>query len=284
MKLKQYYQLVKPGIIYGNMLTATAGFLFASRWHIKVVPFLSMLVGTSLVIAAACTYNNVMDKDIDSKMKRTQKRALVRGDISVKSALVYASLLVVVGFAILSFGVNARVVGIGIVGFIDYIVFYGWSKRHSPWSTIIGSISGATPILAGYVAFTNKIDVNGLLLFASMIVWQMPHFYAIAMYRHDEYAAAHLPVLTVSRGSHAARIRILAYIAVYSLVTATLSIYGRAGYTYAIIMELLILVWLYRGVRKYALDDIAWGKSMFLFSLIVMLGFSASVALGSILA
>jgi len=100
--LKAYYQLTKPGIIYGNILTATAGFLFATKLrHIHIGLLLATLIGTALVIAAACVFNNYIDRGIDKKMARTKKRALVQGAIPARNALVYATVLVLAGFGVL---------------------------------------------------------------------------------------------------------------------------------------------------------------------------------------
>jgi len=198
--LKAYYRLTKPGIIYGNLLTAAAGFLFASKWHIVPGLFAATLAGTSLVIAAACVYNNYIDRNIDKRMARTKKRALVQGTISGKHALIFATMLGVLGFALLLAYTNTLVTVIGVIAFIDYVVLYGISKRRSVYGTIVGSISGAAPIVAGYVAVTNQFDLGALLLFFILVYWQMPHFYGIAMYRFDDYKAAGIPVLPVQKG------------------------------------------------------------------------------------
>jgi protoheme IX farnesyltransferase len=280
-----YYRLTKPGIVYGNLLTIIAGFLFASKWHIVLKLFASTVVGMALVIAAACVYNNFIDRGIDKRMARTKKRALVRGEISGSSALTFASVLLVVGFFMLAMWTNALVVWAAVIGFVDYVVLYGWSKRTTPLSTLVGSVSGSAPIVAGYVAASNHFDASALILFLIMTFWQMPHFYAIGMYRFDDYKAAGLPVLPVARGANITKRHIVAYIVAFLCANAALTIFGKAGITYAIVVCGLSLVWLARGRDgfRHHKDDAVWAKKMFLFSLIVVTTFSAILSVGSLL-
>jgi protoheme IX farnesyltransferase len=281
-KLKAYYYLTKPGIIYANVITAVAGYLFGSQWHIDAGALLGVTIGTSLVIAGACTYNNILDIRIDTQMKRTQNRALVTGAISRRAAGLYASLLVSLGFAILAWFTNLTVFIIGLIGLIDYVVLYGWAKRHSSISTIVGSVSGSTSIVAGYCAATGSFDAAALLLFAILTIWQMPHFYAIAMYRKTDYAAASLPLMPLRRRDTIVRVRILAYIVALILSSILLTTAGYAGWVCMVILVVLSGWWLLLGLKNYRLPAKAWGKQMFLFSLAVNLGISLAVAIGSV--
>ena len=117
---RNYYNLTKPGIIYGNLLTAAAGFLLASTGHIDLVSFAAILAGTALVIGSACVCNNVIDRDIDSRMARTRKRALVSGVIKPWQALLYALVLGAAGVAILALWTNWLTVGVGVFAFAIY--------------------------------------------------------------------------------------------------------------------------------------------------------------------
>ncbi len=279
-----YYALTKPGIVYGNVLTATAGFLLASKFHIDIWIFVSLLVGMSLVIAASCVCNNYLDRDIDKKMLRTKNRALANGAIRARSALVFAAVLFVVGVAILSWGTNALVVWIGVVGVLDYIVLYGYAKRHSSLGTLVGSISGAMPIVAGYVAASGHIDAATIILFAMLTFWQMPHFYAIALHRSKDYRAARLPVLPIVRGSNRTKLSILVYIVLFIGSSSLLTIFDYTGWLYLVAVSAVGVAWLVRGVRNfYVQSDEAWGRGMFFFSLKVIMVLSVSVSLGAIL-
>src|SRR5665213_109625 len=129
MAIKAYYQLVKPGIVYANAMAAAAGFFLASRGHVVLLRLVAVLVGTSLVVAAGCVFNNYIDREIDKKMKRTKKRALVSGLVSGRKALLYGVVLVLVGFAALVSGTNWQTVGVGLLGLIFYVVVYSFGKR-----------------------------------------------------------------------------------------------------------------------------------------------------------
>ncbi|HEY5442556.1 MAG TPA: heme o synthase [Candidatus Saccharimonadales bacterium] len=281
---KVYYQLTKPGIIYGNLLTAAAGYLLASKWQIEWRAFLGLLAGISLVIASACVFNNYLDRGLDEKMQRTRRRALVTGQIAGPQALIYAAFLGVIGFALLIGYTNGLTVAIGAGAFVDYIVLYGVAKRRSVYGTLVGSISGAAPVVAGYCTFTDRFDGGAVILFLILVFWQMPHFYAIALYRLKDYKAAGLPVWPVARGARSAKVQILLYVAGFIIVNLALSVFGYAGVVYAVVMTLLGGYWLWRGLKGFQADsDRRWGRSMFLQSLTIILGLSIMLALGPLL-
>jgi protoheme IX farnesyltransferase len=281
-KFKLYYNLTKPGIIYGNSISAAAGFLLASGLEnsFNIWLMLATLAGTSLIIACGCVINNYIDRDIDKKMARTQKRAIVSGQISGRNAITYGIALGIVGFLTLIFFTNWLVVVIGAIGLFSYLVLYSIGKRETVHGTLIGSISGSTPIIAGYCAVTGSFDMAALLLFLSMAFWQMPHFYAIAMYRAKDYASAGLPVLPVKKGILVTKIQILTYIAIFALVVVQLTFYGYTGYTFLIGMLAVSLYWFYKGVKGFKTKDSSkWGRGMFGISLIVLLTFCALLSL-----
>jgi heme o synthase len=277
-RLRAYYYLTKPGIIQGNSMAALAGFLFASGRSIHWLLLAESLAGIALVIASACVYNNYIDRGIDAKMARTKRRALVKGSISGRSALIYATVLGTAGFGLLAYFTTVPTVALGIIGFVDYIVFYGISKRHSTLGTLVGSISGAVPPAAGYTAVTGHFDTAALLLFLVMVFWQMPHFFGIAMYRHDDYRDAGMPVLPVAKGMNTAKLQTLAYMAAFTVAVPLLTLLGYAGITYAVVSLLLGICWLWRGVRNLkTADDRQWGRHTFLFSLLVLTGWCAAL-------
>lgn len=277
---KKYYQLTKPGIIYGNLLTAIGGFLFASQGDIDLWLMAAVVSGTAFVIGSACVVNNYLDRKLDARMARTKKRALVDGAISVRSALAFAVVLGLAGFLILVFGTNAITVVVGTIGYVDYLVLYSFAKRRSTFGTLVGSIAGATAVTAGYTAVTGRFDGGALILFLIMAVWQMPHFYAIATFRRSDYAAAGLPVLPVKKSALSVKRRIIAYICAYLVAVAALTVFDFASYTYLVVMLLLGLNWLRLGLQGFkATDDVAWARKMFGFSLVVLLGFSALISL-----
>ncbi len=242
------------------------------------------ILGLGLIIASACVFNNYIDRGIDEKMARTKNRALVVNQISPLSALVFASILGLIGFLTIGIFVNNLVLSLCAIAFVFYVVIYGWAKRNTVHGTLIGSIPGAIPPLVGYCAVTNRLDTSALFLFLILVFWQMPHFYAIAIYRYKDYKAAGLPVLPVSRGMAKTKRQILVYIAGFSLACIGLFIYGDMGYVYLIGSIALGSYWLWQGVRfSESLRADIWGRKMFFTSLIVNLGISFLIAVGSFL-
>ncbi len=282
--LKDYYRLAKPGIVYSNVFTTLVAYLYASRWNIVPIPFLATIIGLGLVIGSACVFNNYLDRDIDRKMARTKNRALVSGAISMHDAIVYGIFLALVGFFLLLTQVNILTAALAFVGLIFYVVIYGLAKRASHWGTVVGSVSGAVPIVVGYVAVTARLDATALLLFLILVVWQMPHFYAIAMYRLNDYIAAGIPILPAQKGARTTKIHIVAYIVAFTIAAALLTISAHAGYAYLVVVSLIGLAWLYRAIMGFkTLDDTKWARQLFLFSLVVLVVFSVMLSVAAIL-
>ncbi|HEV2412530.1 MAG TPA: heme o synthase [Candidatus Saccharimonadales bacterium] len=281
--LKDYYELAKPERTYANIMTAGAGFLLASRWHINWALLVYLLVGTSLVIGSACVVNNYIDREIDKKMARTKKRPLAVGRIPLWNAITYAVILGVVGFGILALYVNWLVVAMGVIAYIDYVVLYGIAKRKSTYGTIVGSVSGSMSMAAGYVAVSGRIDGAAVLLFAIMTLWQMPHFYSIAMYRLKDYTAAGIPVLPSKIGMRNTKIRIILYIIAFMVASMLLTAFGYANDIYFTIAAAVSVYWLWQGLQTFeAAKDEPWARKMFFTSLTVLTVLCLGIAIGSI--
>lgn len=268
---KLYYQLTKPGIIYGNAITAIAGFLLASRNNVDPKLFIAMLVGLSLIIASACVFNNYYNRAMDAKMERTKNRALAKGSIATRSAIFFAIILLTLGVITLYFHTTNSALFAALLGFIVYVFIYTPLKRRTVYGTLIGAVAGATPPVVGYTAITNRLDAGAIILFLILVFWQMPHFYSIAIYRLKDYATAEVPVLPIKSGVHATKIQILIYIILFILAAASLSYFKFAGYTYLSVSMLLGLAWLGYAVRGFKVsDDTLWAKKMFRYSLVVI--------------
>lgn len=282
--IKSYYYLTKPGIIYGNLITAVAGFLLASGWNINLVLFGATILGTGLVIASSCVINNYIDRGIDSKMKRTQKRAFVTGKISKEKGLTFASILGILGFGILILYTNSLVVWSGVIAMFSYVVVYGYFKRKSPVSTLVGTIPGAMSLVAGYLAVIGKIDFGAVLLFLIMVFWQLPHFYAIGIFRLKDYKEAGLPILPVVRGVHLTKIHMLLCMVLFLVSTIYLTLNGITGNVFLIAMVILGGYWIFLGIKGFkAPDDAKWARKVFGFSLIILMSMSVLMSLNVVL-
>jgi protoheme IX farnesyltransferase len=279
------YRLTKPGVLYGNALTTVAGFLLASKGHFEPELFLATVAGSTLIIASATTINNYLDRDIDRLMERTKNRELVAGLVKPRDALIFSILLGFAGVALLVTYVSWLVAAIGLVGFVDYVFFYGaFAKRRSWHGTLVGSISGAIPILAGYVAAAGGFDLGAWLVFAVLFFWQMPEFYSIAIYRRKEYEAAGVPVVTVVKTVAYTKLQILMYIIAFSLAALALPVFEYTGLVYAGVMATLCLYWIWLGIKgRQTTDNDKWARKMFRFSLIILLVFCFLISVDNFL-
>lgn len=280
--LRAYYMLAKPGIVYGNLISVAAGCVLASSvYGFDLVVVVVTLVAIGLVMASGCVFNNYLDRGIDKHMARTQGRALVVGNISVVAALVYGTLLAATGLGLLALYTNLLTAGLGVLALVWYVIVYGIAKRTSVFGTLVGSVAGALPPAAGYTAVSGVFDEGAAIIFLILTFWQMPHFYAIAMYRLKDYKAASIPVLPAKYGMRATKVQIIWFIAAYMFAAALLWVYGYAGYIYLVVVLALGAVWFWRGLQGFRqTDDVAWAKKMFGFSLWVLLGTSVMIAAG----
>ena len=270
--LKKYIFLTKPGILFGNFVTTLGGYFLATQGSVDFLLLLLTLLGTTLVVASGCVINNVIDQDIDHKMQRTQNRALVKKTISVPVAYIFALVLGLFGFSILWFWVNAYAFLFAVIGFVVYVGFYSlWTKRTTIHQTIVGSISGASPPVIGYTAVTGQFDVAALLIFIGYALWQMPHSWAIAIYRFDDYKNAGIPILPVARSIYRTKVESLIYVILFSIAMNALFIFGYTNWVYLIIINFLCIYWLYLAVIGFkAENDQVWAKKFFLFSVILI--------------
>ncbi len=295
MKMKYYYELTKSGLIFGNLITVIAGFLLGTRISqgfgggisINLRLFLATLVGIFLVMASGCVFNNYIDRNIDAKMERTKHRALVKGHVSARAALIFAGALGVAGFLILVVFTNTFATIAALIGFVFYVFVYSmWGKRHTVYGTFIGAISGAMPSVVGYTAASGRIDMTALIVFLIMLTWQMPHFFAIAIRREDDYAAAKIPVMPVKYGIHRTKFSMLIYIVEFIIATSLLFIFGYAGRVYFAIALILGIAWITFGVRGFLIFTASanrqWARQMFFLSLIVMVVLFITIAVGAI--
>lgn len=271
--LKKYWQVAKPGIVIGNLISVAGGFFLASKGSIDLMLFFYAALGVSLVVASGCVFNNFIDRDIDTLMERTRDRALVQGLISPRAALIYASVLGLLGIFVLLFGTNIIDVTVVLVGFIIYVGVYSLSlKRNSVHGTLIGSLAGAMPPVVGYCAVSQQFDLGAAILLLIFSIWQMPHSYAIAIFRFNDYRAASIPVLPVAKTIQSAKHQILLYLIAFNLATPLLYLAGYTGIWYLIITSAFGLYWLYiawAGLKTK--EDTAWAKKVFFTSILIVM-------------
>ncbi|MFA0415062.1 heme o synthase [Vibrio renipiscarius] len=280
MTLNHYIQLTKPGIIRGNLVAAAAGFFLASQGQIDWLMFAAVCIGTSLIVASGCVFNNYVDRDIDAKMKRTCQRELVQKTVPVSHALILASVLGLAGFLSLYLFTSMMAFAFGVLGFAVYVGLYTLHyKRQSVHGTLIGGLSGACPPVIGYCAVAGQLDMGAVILFITFCIWQIPHSYAIAIYRFNDYKAASIPVLPIQEGIATARYHIIGYIVAFAAATFALTYLGYAGSWYALGMGLVSLYWLYLAkVSFQKMPAEQWGKQLTIFSIVSIMVFCVLIS------
>lgn len=271
MQKNPYFLLTKPGIIFGNLVTTIGGF-YLVKPHASFFLLLETLLGMALVIACGCVINNYYDRDIDQLMERTKNRPSAQGLIPLRSLLLFASGLGIFGFCVLGFFTNALTTSIAALGLFFYVICYTfYFKRHSVYGTVIGSISGAIPPVVGYCAASGRFDTGAIIIFLMLVIWQMPHSYAIAIYRLKDYLAAAIPVLPTKKNMRYTKISMLIYIIIFFVLSMLPTFFSYTGGYYLGVAVLLNAYWIYltaKGLKS--LDDTLWAKRNFLFSIIVV--------------
>ncbi|MBI5272629.1 MAG: protoheme IX farnesyltransferase [Chlamydiia bacterium] len=278
--LKTYIGLTKPGIVMGNAMTCAGGFAFAAQGQFDSPLFAASLMGLSLIVATGCVANNCIDRARDAQMERTKQRALVRGEIALPEAKRFALILGVLGTVSLALFANVLSAILALVGLFVYLVLYTISKYRSEYGTLIGAIAGAIPPVVGYCTVTGVLDGGALMLFAILMLWQMPHFYAIAIYRLKEYEAAAIPVLPIQRGMRVTKIHMLLYIVAFLAVSLMPTFFGYTGRLYGLVTALLGGVWLWCCVQGFwCKSNPVWARKMFVMSLAVITGLCLTIPL-----
>lgn len=273
--LKEFYRLVKPGIIYSNLMTAFAGYWLAAQWDVDWIHLIMTMLGTALVMAGGTVLNNYLDREMDAKMERTQNRALPSGRLSANFVLWYGIILGTIGLGVLYFGAQSPLATlIGLLGLFLYVWLYtAWFKRTSVWSTFVGAFSGATPPVIGYCAVSGTVDLGAILIFLFLFLWQPPHFWALGIRRMEEYRAAGFPLLPVVKGTFVTKISMVRYVVLLVPVTVMLTAYGYVGTVFLIVSTILGLTWVFMSVKGFKATgeaEIVWAKRMFLFSLLYL--------------
>ncbi|MFP8966213.1 heme o synthase [Pokkaliibacter sp. CJK22405] len=280
--IKRYLLVTKPGIIFGNLISVAGGFFLASKGHIDFPLFLATVIGLSLIVASGCAINNCIDRDIDSKMERTRNRVTVTGAMSTMAALTHGIVLGLIGFALLIAFTNPVTVFFAAFGFFIYVVVYSlYMKRRSVYGTLVGSLSGAVPPVVGYCAVAGQFDTGAAILLLMFALWQMPHSYAIAIFRFKDYEAANIPVLPVIEGIVKAKLHIVLWILAFALATLLLAISGYVGFGYLVVACATSLWWLGMALTGYkeSVDDRVWARKVFVLSIVTITALSVMMAI-----
>lgn len=218
---RDYYDLCKPKVVALLLLTSIVGVVLASPpWEISLFTLVVSTLGIGLAAAAGAVINQVVERENDARMARTEGRPLPQGRVTQQNAFIFAVLLAAASVFILTAWVNVLTAVLTFASMIGYAVIYTmYLKKATPQNIVIGGLAGATPPLLGWTSVTNSVDPHGLLLVLIIYTWTPPHFWALAIHRRDDYAKVNLPMLPVTHGIEFTKYSILGYTILMVLVT-----------------------------------------------------------------
>ena len=240
-----FVELCKPRITVLVLVTTFAGMWLAGNGTVTLDLIIFTLLGTGLASSASGALNNYVDREVDKRMARTRMRALPCSRLHPQQALWLGIMLSLWSFAILFYLVNPLTAYLAAATTYFYVMIYTvWLKRSSPLCTEIGGVAGALPPVIGWVAVTNDVGLPALAMFMIMFIWQPPHFWALALLRADEYRQAGLPMLPVTHGQQATKIRMLLYTIVLVPLSTAMYWLQVVGLTYLVLSVALGIAYL----------------------------------------
>ena len=264
--LRDYIALTKPGVTRMCLLMTGAG-LAVSPGDVTLATGLAAMFGAALLVAGANALNMWWERETDARMTRTAGRPLPAGRLQPRPVLLFGMLLAVAGFAVTTL-TNPLTVAIGLFALLSYVFVYTPMKYTSSLALVVGAIPGAVPPLMGWTAVTGTLDPGAITLFAIVLIWQIPHFIAIALFRKTDYEQAGIRVLPLVHGDDTARVLAVAWSTALLPVSLLLTPLGVAGLGYLAIATFAGAVYLAWGVRGVMIQgDRDWARGYFFASL-----------------
>jgi len=271
INLGAYIQLTKPSIIYLLVLTAATAMFLVDGFETNIYKALTGIFGIGLIAASSAAINQILDLEIDGKMKRTDKRPLVSGKIPVINAITFAAILFIIGsFLLLSFN-NFLSWALTVATWVFYAFLYTRILKFvGPQNIVIGGLAGAMPPVLGWVALTGSISPLPLLLVAIIFVWTPPHFWALAIDRIDDYENANVPMMPVVKGIEYTKIQILLYSFLLLACSLLPFAIGSLGIFYFVSASSLGLIFIFLAARLMQDKNNSGAIPFFLYSIIYL--------------
>ena len=271
LNLGAYIQLTKPSIIYLLVLTAATAMFLVDGFETNIYKALTGIFGIGLIAASSAAINQILDLEIDGKMKRTDKRPLVSGKIPVINAITFAAILFIIGsFLLLSFN-NFLSWALTVSTWVFYAFLYTRILKFAgPQNIVIGGLAGAMPPVLGWVALTGSITPLPLLLVAIIFVWTPPHFWALAIDRIDDYENANVPMMPVVKGIEYTKIQILLYSFLLLACSLLPFAIGSLGIFYFVSASSLGLIFIFLAARLMQDKNNSGAIPFFLYSIIYL--------------
>ena len=249
-RVNDYYELCKPRVVMLIVFTAIVGMFLATPGMVPFAPLVWGSLGITLMAASAAAINQILDHQVDARMARTCGRPVVTGNLSVRQSVVFAAVIGALGMVMLYVMVNPLTAWLTLFTLVGYAGIYTlYLKRATPQNIVIGGAAGAAPPILGWTAVTGQLDPEPLLLFLIIFIWTPPHFWALAIERHKEYAEVEIPMLPVTHGLEFTRTQVLLYTLLLIAVSLMPYAYGMSGVLYAVgalVLGVMFLVYAWR--------------------------------------
>tara|TARA_B100000900_G_scaffold70350_2_gene55680 strand:- start:286 stop:1170 length:885 start_codon:yes stop_codon:yes gene_type:complete len=269
--IKAYVESSKPKVVALMIFTSFIGMLLAEPLSLNLEVLLVGNLGIALMSLSAGSINQLLDQKIDSIMLRTKRRPLVMGVLAPKNVIIYAVTLASTGFLLLYFLINTLTAWLTFASLVGYAFVYTlYLKRRTPQNIVIGGAAGATPPLLGWTAMTGQVDLIAIVLFLIIFFWTPPHFWALALYRKEEYFAAKIPMLPVTHGEQYTRVHITLYTFMLTIVSFMPFIIKFSSYFYLAGAFLLNLIFLYYVLKMQRLKNNYLANKIFNYSIIYL--------------
>jgi protoheme IX farnesyltransferase len=277
-RIGHFYRLTKPRVVALIVFTAVIGMLLAVPGMVPLKPLIAGTLGIALTAGAAAAVNCLVEQRIDAVMARTRARPLPRGHVTSIETLVFAGIVGGAGLVILYQWVNALTMWLTLATFIGYAIVYTVVlKPMTPQNIVIGGASGAMPPVLGWTAVTGEIAPEALLLFLIIFAWTPPHFWALALYRRDDYARAGVPMLPVTHGDRFTRLHVLLYTVILTAVSLMPFVARMSGTPYLAAAVVLDAVFLSYAVRIYTAYSDRLAQRAFRYSIVYLAALFAAL-------
>ena len=254
--LYAYYELTKPRVVALIVFTAIVGMFLSIEGMVPLPTLVFGSLGIGLSAASGAAFNHLLDRRADRIMARTSGRPLPTGSVQTMPAVLFASLLAVLSMALLVTQINMITAVLSFASMIGYAVIYTvWLKHATPQNIVIGGAAGAMPPVLGWSAVTGEVGADSLLLFLIIFCWTPPHFWALALYRREEYAAAGIPMLPVTHGERHTLLQMVLYTILLLAVSVLPFATGMSGWMYlvgALILGATFLTYVVKLYRHYS--------------------------------
>jgi heme o synthase len=269
---RDYLDLCKLRVVILMLITAYVGMALASPGLVSLKVTFFALLGIGFLASSAATVNHLVDRRIDAVMGRTKYRPIPTGRVSIPRAIIFSSILGVIGFILLFLFINTLTAILTLLTLVGYAGIYTmYLKRATSQNIVIGGLAGAMPPLLGWTAVTGHMSIDAWLLVAIIFVWTPPHFWALAIFRHEEYKKVDIPMLTTTHGLLHTRNSVVVYTVLLFVVSIVPYFIGMNSWLYltsAIILNTIFLI--YSLILRFS-ENLIWGMRTFRYSILYLL-------------